>query len=172
MMSSDTSATATDHHETIKKIGALIKNVKFAMLSTIDADGTIRSRPMATQDTEFDGTLWFFTRASAPKVDEVDKEHQVNISYADPSGQTYISVSGLARLVRDPAKNKELWTVAMKAWFPKGPDDPETALLKVVAEKAEYWDTPSSSVVHAIGLVKSVFAGKPAHPGENEKITF
>jgi general stress protein 26 len=169
-MSSET--TAATHQESVEKIGKLIRGIKFAMLSTLDADGTIRSRPMATQDTEFDGTLWFFTRASAPKVEEVEKEHQVNVSYADPSGQTYISVSGLAQLVRDPAKNKELWTPAMKAWFPKGPEDPETALLKVSAEKAEYWDTPSSSVVHAIGLVKSVLTGKPAHLGDNEKITF
>ncbi len=161
-----------EHPEVFVKLGKMIKGLKFAMLSTVDEDGTIRSRPMATQDSEFDGTLWFFTRASAPKVEEVDKEHQVNVSYADPNGQTYISVSGVAQLVRSQAKNKELWTTAMKAWFPKGPEDPETALLKVTAQKAEYWDTPSSVVVHAIGLAKSVLTGKPAHVGENEKITF
>ncbi len=169
-MSSNTSTS--ENQEIVGKLAKLIKGIKFAMLSTVDSDGTIRSRPMATQDTEFDGTLWFFTRASAPKVDEVDHEHQVNVSYADPSGQTYISVSGLAQLVRDPAKNKELWSAAMQAWFPKGPEDPETALLKVTAEKAEYWDTPSSTVVHVIGFVKSVLTGKPAHVGENEKISF
>ena len=164
--------SAHEHPEILAKLGKMIKGLKFAMLSTVDEDGTIRSRPMANQQTEFDGTLWFFTRASAPKVEEVDKEHQVNVSFADPSGQTYISISGLAQLVRDPAKNNELWNTPMKAWFPKGPDDPETALLKVTAEKAEYWDTPHSVVVHAIGLAKAVLTGKPAHPGENEKIAF
>ena len=141
------------------------------MLSTVDKDGTIRSRPMATQDVEFDGTLWFFTRASSPKVEELEQEHQVNVSYADTSGQTYVSISGTARMVRDEAKNKELWNAAMKAWFPKGPEDPETALLRIDARKAEYWDTPSSAVVHVFGFVHAVLTGKPAHIGENEKIT-
>ena len=123
----------------VKKLGEMIKDIKFAMLTTVESDGTLRSRPMATQnDGEFDGTLWFFTRATAPKVDEVDHEHHVNVSYAHPDDQTYVSVSGRAQLVRDVAKNQELWTPAMKAWFPKGAEDPETGLLKVVVEKAEY----------------------------------
>ena len=156
----------------VKKLGEMIKDLKFAMLTTMESDGTLRSRPMATQnDGEFDGTLWFFTRASAPKVDEVDHEHHVNVSYAHPDDQTYVSVSGRAQLVRDAEKNKQLWTPAMKAWFPKGAEDPETGLLKVVVEKAEYWSTPGSAVVHAVGFVKATVTGKPYHPGENEKIT-
>ena len=156
----------------VKKLGEMIKDLKFAMLTTMEADGSLRSRPMATQhDGEFNGTLWFFTRGSAPKVDEVDREHHVNISYSHPDDQTYVSVSGKAQLVRDTAKNKELWTLPMKAWFPKGPEDPETALLKVTVEKAEYWSTPHSVVTHAIGIAKSMVSDKPYHPGENEKIT-
>ena len=163
-----------DRAETIQKLGELIKEIKYAMLTTADQDGTLHSRPMATQDgdSEFDGTLWFFTRASAPKVDEVDRDHQVNVSYSKPGGQSFVSVSGTAQLVRDQARNKELWTPAMKAWFPKGPEDPETVLLKIDVEKAEYWDTAAGPIVIAIGFVKAMVTGKPYHPGENEKISF
>ena len=73
-------------------------------------------------------------------------------------------------MVRDEAKNKELWTMAMKAWFPKGPEDPELGLLKVSVDKAEYWDTPGSTVIHLVGFVKATVTGKPYHPGENEKV--
>ena len=154
-----------------EKLGALIKDLKYAMLTTVDDDGSLRSRPMATQNAEFDGELWFFTRANSAKVQEIEHEQHVNVSYAHPDDQTYISVSGKARLVRDPKKNEELWTPAMKAWFPKGADDPETALLNVRVEKAEYWDSASSAVVHVIGFVKAVVTGKPYHAGENEKIS-
>ena len=161
----------TDHQAEIEKLGKMIKSIKYAMLSTVDKDGSIRSRPMATQDLDFNGELWFFTKASAPKVDEVDSEHHVNVSYADPSGQTYISISGMATLVRDKAKNNELWTTPMKAWFPNGPDDPDVALLKVDVDKAQYWDTPSSGIAHTVGLVSALVTGKPARLGEVEKIT-
>ena len=154
-----------------EKLGELIKDLKYAMLTTVDDDGSLRSRPMATQNAKFDGELWFFTHASSAKVHEIEHEQHVNVSYAHPSDQTYVSVSGKARLVRDAKKNEELWTPAMKAWFPKGADDPETALLKITVDKAEYWDSASSAVVHVIGFVKAVVTGKPYHAGENEKIT-
>lgn len=164
--------TPAERQQAIEKLGKLIAKVKYAMLTTADEDGTLRSRPMATQNAEdFDGDLWFYTRASAPKVGEVEHEHHVNLSYAEPDDQLFVSVSGRANLVRDQAKSKELWTAAMKAWFPKGPEDPDLALLKVHVEKAEYWDTPSSTLVHIIGFVKATVTGTAYKPGENEKIT-
>ncbi len=163
--------THPDHAANLKKLGEMIKDIKFAMLTTVDEEGALRSRPMAVQNTDgFDGTLWFFTKAAAPKVEQVDHDHKVNVSFSHPDDQSYVSISGQAELVRDEAKKEELWTPAMKAWFPKGHDDPDVGLLKVVADKAEYWDTPHSLVVHAIGFVKATVTGKPYHPGANEKV--
>lgn len=162
-----------DRNESIHKLGELIKDIKMAMLTTADTDGTLRSRPMATQKTEFDGTLWFFTRASAPKVEEVERSHEVNVSYAAPDSNTYVSVSGRAELVRDAGKAKELWNPILKAWFPKGLEDPDLALLKVNVEKAEFWDSPSSAMVQMVGFVKALATGRTyqASPGEHEKIS-
>ena len=161
-----------EHPDMIKKLGEMIKDIKYAMLTTVDEGGALRSRPMATQNKEFDGELWFFTKDSAPKVNEVEHQHHVNVSYTHPDDQTYVSISGQAKLVRDPEKNKELWTPAMKAWFPGGPEAPDLALLRVTADKAEFWDTPGSTVVHVVGFVKATLTGKPYHPGENEKVEF
>lgn len=159
-----------EQNDPVKKLGEMIRDIKYAMLTTVDAEGALRSRPMATQNEEFDGELWFYTKASAPKVDEVEHDHHVNLSYSHPDDQRYVSISGTARLVRDEDKKKQLWSAPMKAWFPKGPEDPEVALLQVTVDKAEYWDTPGSTVVHLVGFVKAVATGKPYHPGENEKL--
>ena len=51
----------------IKKLGELIKDIRIAMLTTVDEDGSLRSRPMATQDAEFDGVLWFMVGADQPR---------------------------------------------------------------------------------------------------------
>ena len=40
------------------------------MLSTINADRSLHSRPMAPTQVAFDGDLWFFTGADAPKEEE------------------------------------------------------------------------------------------------------
>ncbi len=163
-----------DHDEALKKLGRMIADIQFAMLTTIEPDGSLRSRPMATHQNkspEFDGTLYFFTKGDAPKVDEVKQDQHVSLSYSSPEQSKYVSISGTAMLVRDKAKMEELWDPKYKAWFPKGLDDPEVALLRVAVDKAEYWDTPSSTVAHAIGYVKALATGKPYHPGEHEKVT-
>jgi general stress protein 26 len=154
----------------VAKLAGLIKDIEFAMLTTAEEDGSLRSRPMATQRAEFDGDLWFFTHASAPKVGEVERERQVNVAYAAPDDNRYVSVSGRAQVVRDRAKIEELWSAPLKAWFPGGKDDPDIALLRVTVERAEYWDSPSSAVAHAVGFVKAVATGQTYQPGENEKI--
>jgi len=160
----------TEHIENSKKLKELIQGIKFAMLTTAEADCTLRSRPMATQEVEFDGALWFFTYADAPKVEEVQHNQHVNVSYAAPDRNCYVSVSGTAQLVRDRSKIAELWQPKYKAWFPQGLENPQLALLKVSVDKAEYWDSPSGPVVHLVGFLKAVTTGKPYEGVENAKI--
>lgn len=145
----------------LAKLGELIRNIKVAMLTTRNADGTLHSYPMTTQGKRLDRNLWFFTAASSHKCFEVENDATVNVSYADPTANRYVSVSGRARLVRERDKLEALWSPLMKAWFPKGLDDPELALLQVTIERAEYWDAPSSSAVTMFQLAKSLLTGRP-----------
>jgi general stress protein 26 len=163
-------AATTDREQGIEKLGKLIKGIRFAMLTTADADGSLKSRPMASQRTKFDGQLWFFTHQSSHKVDQVRRDWHVNVAYADPDDQTYVSVSGTAKLVTDKSKIKELWNPAYKAWFPSGVDDPDVALLRVDVDSAEYWDAPSSTMAHLYGMAKATVTGKPANVGDNRKV--
>jgi general stress protein 26 len=163
-------ADKNQHRDDVKKLGELIKDIKVAMLTTMEEDGTLRSRPMMTQQAEFDGDLWFFTGASAAKVHEIQGEQHVNVSYAEPGDQRYVSVSGAAELVRDAEKMRELWNPVYKAWFPGGLDDPDLALLKVNVSQAEYWDAPSGKMVMLAGFIKSLATGERFEGGENRKI--
>ena len=72
--------------------------------------------------------------------------------------------------MRDRAKIEELWKPQLRAWFPDGVDTPDIALLKLTAERAEYWDGSQSLVAHAVSLASSLVKGEPARPGENEKL--
>ncbi|MBC7474203.1 MAG: pyridoxamine 5'-phosphate oxidase family protein [Candidatus Sericytochromatia bacterium] len=157
-----------DRKSSIKKINELIKDVRIAMMTTEDEDGSLRSRPMGTQQVEFDGDLWFFTGKDSTKVREVNKNHQVNVSYSNPESNTYVSVSGEAQLITDKDKMKELWSPLLKAWFPDGLDDPNLSLIKVNVEKAEFWDSPSSKMVMLVGFVKAIVTGKTYQPSDSE----
>ncbi len=158
--------------DAIQKLKEKVEKVKVAMLVTEQQNGNLRSRPMYTNKIEDDGVLWFFTSDESDKADVIEHENRkVNLAYADPDSNTYISVSGKAEIVEDKAKMKELWNPSLKAWFADGLDTPDISLLKVTAEKAEYWDVTSSKMVQLYAFAKAVITGESAKDvGDNEKL--
>lgn len=156
----------------LEKIADLVRDIRFAMLTTVCEDGALRSRPMATQDPAFDnGDVWFFTSDDSPKTDEVAREHEVNLAYAEPKDQRYVSLSGTATVVHDREKIRRLWKPILKTWFPKGLDDPHLALLRVRVHTAEYWDAPGGRMASLYAYAKSRLTGQaPEDSCEHEKV--
>jgi len=164
-------SNAQTQRDSLEKLRDLIKDIDFCMLTTIDEQGDPHSRPMSSNgDIDRNGDVWFFTNASSHKVNEVERSPKVNVSFADPDNQRYVSITGVAELIRDRAKIDELWRPEFKIWFPKGKDDPEVALLRITLEKGEYWDSPSSTIGYALSFVSSLVTGKEPDLGENKKV--
>jgi general stress protein 26 len=151
----------------IEQVAELIRGIRVAMLTTVDGDGELHSRPMATQDVDFDGTLWFFTAADSEKAADLERDARVNVSFSDEGKARYVSLFGAARLVHDRRKMRDLWTPLLKAWFPGGVDDPELALLEVTVTGGEYWDAPSSRLVRLAGMVTGALTGGGMPAGEH-----
>jgi general stress protein 26 len=141
----------------------MIKDIRFAMFVTRHDNGHLHARPMTTQNTALgaDESLWFFMSRRSGPVDDLKAQPIVNISYADPSADTYLSVSGTAAVVEDPARKNELWNKATEAWFPGGPTDPDLALVQVQIAHANYWDVKESKLVQLFEMAKAVVTGKP-----------
>jgi general stress protein 26 len=160
---------ADTRQESIEKLKGLLEGIDFCMLTTIDG-GKLRSRPMSTQQFEFDGELWFFTRDNTHKIDEIEADNRVSVAYSKPDDNTYVSISGSGSLSKDRAKMEELWSPILKAWFPDGLEDPNICLLKVDVEEAEYWESTSSTLVQLAGFVKAIATGQEADYGDYGKI--
>ncbi|AIF66510.1 general stress protein [Terribacillus saccharophilus] len=123
--------------EELETLRDLIKDVDTAMLTTVTEEGLV-SRPMKTQEVEFDGDLWFFTKKETDKYKEILHDKDVNVAYA---GKSYVSVRGRAEIVEDLNKKKELWSKTYEKIMQTSYDGPTVVLIKVKAEAAEYWDT-------------------------------
>lgn len=159
----------TDPDGDIATLAGLAKDIRVTMLTTTDEDGHFNSRPMAQQEVEFDGTLWYFAERSSRKVAHVTNNPQVGVTLT--SNDTWISIFGTAEIVHDSAKAHELWNPFVEAWLPQGPDDPEVVLIKVTGIGAEYWDTPGGRIASVLSFVKSKVTGQRYDGGENEKVT-
>lgn len=167
-MSESTHPNHDDYdHEGLDKVRSLIENMRTCMLTSVDLNGGLVARPMATQEVEFDGDMWFFTEADAPKVANIEADPRVNVGFVDDS--VWVSVKGQADIVRDDAKKEELWNPFAAAWFTEGPSDPNIVLIRVHAESAEYWDSPGK-VATAVAMVKTKIAGGTPDVGDNETV--
>ncbi|CAF3984433.1 unnamed protein product, partial [Rotaria sp. Silwood1] len=114
----------------------------------------------------------FITRKDSPKVSEIKKHTQVNVSFSNPNNVAFVSIRGHAEVVQDKDKAKELWNPYLKAWFPQELDDPNLGLLRVIIDGAEYWDSASSFVVRVVGYVKAAFGNASTLEGDNKKVNF
>ena len=160
---SDETSQPGDNAGDREKLWALIKGIRFAMFTTRHHNGHLHSRPMTTQNSalEEDSSLWFFmSRKGEPVVDLVT-DPVVNVVYADPGEDSYVSVSGIAAVIEDLAKKRQLWSKLNEAWFPGGPTDPDLALVQVRIVHANFWDVKESQIVQLFKMAKAAITGTP-----------
>ena len=134
-----------------------IENASVVMLTNLDDDGALLTRPMAPLEMDGDGGLWFFTDLRSAKVEHL---RVANVSFADPARGTYVSLFGRSEICTDRARIKRLWTSFAKAAFPAGPDSTYIALLKFVADPTGQWQASH-------GNMRRMFAEAPADRDEN-----
>ncbi len=163
-----TETTQQTHKEKLKD---LIGNIHIAMLFTHANNEGLSGRPMYTADIDDNGDLWFFTNEYSGKVDDIQENSGVILSYTKPSDNIYVVVKGDGEINNDQCKIEKLWNPSMKAWFPEGLDDPKIALLKVTPKEAEYWNGSSSKLVVAFNVLKAMVTGKGYQDGEHGKIS-
>jgi len=154
--------------EDTRKVAELLKDQRLGFLTTTMPDGRLTSRPMALQEVEFDGDLWFFAESDAPWLAHIAASPKVNVGTG--SGGTWVSLSGTAQVTADVAKKKELWNSGVEAWLPQGPEDPSVVLVKVSGDSAEYWDNPGSRLATALSFVKAKATGSKPDTGEKDVV--
>lgn len=156
-----------------QKLWSLIKDIRFGMFTHRHASGLLHSHPLTTQNKSLDeGTrLYFFVARSSEIARQIQQDASVNVAYASPGDDSYVSVSGDAAIVEDQAKKEALWSPMAKAWFPDGPGDANLALLEVQIRHAEYWDVSESKMVQLAKMAKAALTGVQPHDlGEHKEL--
>jgi general stress protein 26 len=148
--------------ESISKLNHLITDVEVAMLTSLNPEGEMHTRPMVTQPMDEHGDLWFVSAEENAKIDEMKEHPQVHLSYALKEKNKYVSISGHATLMKDSKKARELWKPSYQAWFSQGPNDPNIVLIKIEVDTAEYWDGPKLGFAKLTDLAKAIVLGRDA----------
>ena len=149
----------TDSSATLAQLWELIKDIRFGMFTTQSEDG-LRSRPLTTQnDSAHRGReLYFFVDADSEVARDAEARPAVNVAYADPGSDSWVSVQGHARRLQDPAMARTLWSPMAEAWF-DGPEDPRLAVLAVEMQGAELWDVKDSKPTQLFKMARAAVTG-------------
>lgn len=152
--------TAPSNQQTL---WTLIKDIKFGMLTHRHSNGVMHSVPLTTQNKADDegNELFFFISRKGELAKSMAQDASVNVSYADPGDDNYVSVSGRGSIFENQIKKDELFNVIAKAWFPGGATDPDLALLRIDIGHVEYWDSKDSKMVQLIKMASSAITGNP-----------
>lgn len=157
----------------IEELYSLVEGIDIAMMTSRNFDGTLISRPMATQEKRPGVDFWFVTSTDTHKVDEIQVQPEVNLAYYNNKSREWVSVSGTARIVTDRDLIRTLYKPDWKAWFGDeggtrngGPSDPRLALIEIEAHEATYLKSNQPRAVQLFKVAKAMITGNTPKIGD------
>jgi len=156
--------------DAIAKVRKLLPNFRAAFFATgLSRRTHPHARPLALQGdaSVFGGTLWFFADNRSPKIHELSADPTVSLLFQSDADSCYMQLDGSASTVNDRAKMRELYTPALRTWFPEGLDDPNLTLIRFDAIGGAYWETPGGVFQALTAFAESVVTGSPGKSGRS-----
>ena len=166
------------HDEKLEDLFKLIDSIDSGLLTTRRGDGRLVSRPMSTQLRTEEGHLWFVTDRDTHKLDELERDPNVNVAYYKDRTREWVSVSGRARATREQSMIDALYAPDWKAWFGQGggkyagtPKDPRIVLIEVVPESVTYMKSNRPAVVALFEIAKGMVTGEAPKFGDLRELS-
>jgi len=132
--------------KTLPDLAKTMRDIDFCMFVTRGEDGALRSRPMSNnRDVDFDGDSFFFSYEDTHKIRDLARDPAVGLTMQGKAGllgkpPIFLSIEGQAELIRDKAAFEAHWNPDLERWFEQGTDTPGLVLIKVRAQRLQYWD--------------------------------
>jgi general stress protein 26 len=146
-------------YEVLPTLKTLLHGIAIGMLTTVEIDGSLQSRPMRTQAVDANGVLWFFASRSLHQASIEKSSPLVNVVYSHPGLARYVSVCGRVAAVDDAVRRRQLWSDCARSWFKDGPDDADLVLLRVDVEHVDYWEGQANVLTRLIGFSAALTDG-------------
>ena len=103
--------------ELIAAAREIISTARNCALITQSANGRAHARTMDPFPPDENLVIWFGTNPKSRKVAEIRRHRRVTLYYFDRDSPAYVTITGLARLVNDPAEKARHWKDEWKAFY-------------------------------------------------------
>ncbi|TAH02345.1 MAG: general stress protein [Sphingobacteriales bacterium] len=141
-----------------KDIATAAENCFF--VTSIKTGFPVSVLPMAVQQVDDEGNLWFMALKVSAKIKEIATDPLTHLFFQESKHAGFLNIYGITEIVSSQEKIDELWTPILKVWFPGGKNDNNITLLKVVPINVYYWDTKNGSAVAFAKMALSLVTEK------------
>ena len=145
----------------IAKIKELVKEAQTCFFCTgVSVGESHGARPMAVQEVDDDGNLWFLSASDSHKNLELAQDSEVRLFFQGGPHSDFMELEGTATVSRDREKIEELWQPVIRTWFTEGIDDPRITVIRVTPTSGYYWDTRHGMAVAGVKMLIGMAIGK------------
>lgn len=147
--------------DAVHKIRDFVESTPGCFFCTSDVNGGPGdARPMTALQVDEMGNLWFISASDSLKNVELAADPSATLYFQGSARAEFMHLEGIATVLRDPVKLKELWSFTMKTWFTEGEDDPRITLIKFAPTYGYYWDTKHGRAVAGVKMLIGAVIGK------------
>ena len=147
--------------DAVERIREVVKKTESCFFCTaVSTGGSGATRPMAVQDVDDAGTLWFLSASDSRKNRELAGAPAARLFFQSSEHSGFLTLTGSATVTRDRKKIKDLWKPVLKVWFTEGEDDPRITVIRVRPSGGYYWDNKHGSAVAGIKMLIGAAIGK------------
>ena len=115
----------------------IMSKARYATFITVDARNAPQARVVDPFPVEDNWIVWIATTSASRKVAEIRREPRVALSYFDTQDQGYVTLTGTAVIVRDPAEKAKRWKDAWSAFYKDKNRGEDYTLIRVTATRLE-----------------------------------
>ena len=148
----------------IEQLREIAKAADTAMFITQHEEFPLQARPMAVQEVDEEGTLWFLSASDSDNNIDLERDPRVTLLIANPDRYQFLQLSGRATIHRDRGLIEKHWTPFAEAWF-DGKDDPRVTVIAVHPEAGHYWTTENGKVVASVKMLLGAMGANVSRPG-------
>lgn len=123
--------------EAIAAARTVMADARYATFITLDDTGHPQSRIVDPFAPEDDLTIWIATNARSRKVGQIEADPRVTLTWLDAGRQSYVTVLGVARSVRDPREKARLWKEEWAAFYKDRNRGDDYLLIRVTPRRLE-----------------------------------
>ena len=145
-------------NDAIVKLKELAEKAGNCIFSTNVGNFPHTSRPMALQEVDDQGKLWFISSNESHKNAEILQDNRVTLYFQNNGAYEFLVVSGLAIIHNNKKLVDKYWNALANAWF-DGKDDPRITIISVDPVDSDYWDTKDGKIISFIKMSFNALTG-------------